>query len=128
MLIISLVLYAPAATYASVAMTLPQYVSEILLNNHSLRAGMKNVEADYYSVLASVGYQRPNISGTVTGSYVTKQATENNVFAENLGLKLTQRIDISGSYGLNEQQNILGYEVSRANFDSNINNVIANYR
>ena len=54
MLIISLVLYAPAATYASVAMTLPQYVSEILLNNHSLRAGMKNVEADYYSVLASV--------------------------------------------------------------------------
>ena len=80
-LIISLVMSIPAVTYASVAMTLPQYVNEILLNNHSLRAGMKNVEADYYSVLAAVGSQRPSISGTLTGSYATKQATEYNVFA-----------------------------------------------
>lgn len=124
-LIFSLVLFSPVVTYASVAMTLPQYVNEILLNNYSLRAGMKNVEADYYSVLAAVGAQRPNIAGTFTGSYATKQATEYNVLAGNIGVRLTQRIDISGSYGLNEQQNILGYEVSRANFDNNINNLIA---
>ena len=124
-LIISLVLYAPAITYASVAMTLPQYVSEILLNNHSLLSGMKNVEANYYSVLASVGNQRPNISGTATGSYATKQGSDYNVFAETTGVRLTHRIDISGSYGLNEKQNILGYEVARANFDSNVNTLIA---
>ena len=47
MLVLSLVLLTPAVSGASVAMTLPQYVNEILLNNHSLRAGMKNVEADY---------------------------------------------------------------------------------
>ncbi len=121
-----LVLITPAVSNASVAMTLPQYVNEILLNNHSLRAGMKNVEADYYSVLASVGTQRPSINGTLTGSYATKQSTEYSVFAGNMGLRLTQRIDISGSYGLNEQQNILGYEVTRANFDNSINTLIAN--
>lgn len=119
----------PSVSSASVSMTLPQYVSEILLNNHTLRAGIKNVEAGYYSVLASVSYQRPSTSGTFTGSYVTKQtagnASEEHVFAGNIGLRLTQRIDINGSYKLDTQQNILGYEVSRANFDSNVNTLIA---
>ena len=122
---ISLILLLPAVSFASVAMTLPQYVNEILLNNHSLRAGIKSVEADYYSVLASVGYQRPSISGTLTGSYVTKQQGQENVTVGSMGLRLTQRIDISGSYSLNEQQSILGYEVSRANFANTVNTLIA---
>ncbi|MBQ9418878.1 MAG: TolC family protein [Synergistaceae bacterium] len=117
--------FFPASSSATVNMTLPQYIKEILLNNHSLRAGAKSVEADYYSVLASVGYQRPSTSATLGGSYTTKQATEYNVFVESLALRLTQRIDISGSYKLDERQNILGYEVSRANFDNNVNTMIA---
>ena len=59
-LAISAMLITPA--YARVSMTLPQYIQEILLNNHSLKASVKNVEADYYSVLAAVGYQRPSTS------------------------------------------------------------------
>lgn len=124
-IIFLLLLLVPEISHASVSMTLPQYVNEILLNNHSLRAGMKNVEADYYSVLASVGNQRLSTAATANGSYVTKQQGESNVFVGSLALRLTQRIDISGSFGLNEKQNILGYEVTRANFDSNINNLIA---
>ena len=111
--------------YARVSMTLPQYIQEILLNNHSLKASIKNVEADYYSVLASVGYQRPSTSASSSFSYATKQAGEDNVKAGNLALRLSQRIDISGSYKLDEQQNILGYEVSRANFDNTVNTLIA---
>ena len=128
-LILGVMLMIPHPCSASVSMTLPQYLREILLNNHTLRAGMKNIEASYYSVLASVAYQRPTTSGTFTGAYTTKQtsgnASQENVFAGNIGLRLTQRIDISGSYKLDEQQNILGYEVSRANFDNNINTLIA---
>lgn len=116
-------------SFASVQMTLQEYVNEILLNNHSLRAGIKSVEADYYAVLAAVGYQRPNINASLTGSYVTKQtagmASESNVTVGNLGVRLTQRIDINGSYKLDEKQNILGYEVARANFDNTINTLIA---
>ena len=122
-LIISLIYCGTAS--AKVAMTLPQYIQEILLNNHSLQAGVKNVEANYYSVLASVGYQRPSISASSSLSYATRQGTEDNVTAGNLALRLSQRIDISGSYKLDEKQNILGYEVSRANFDDSINSIIA---
>ena len=124
-IVISAAALLPASSYATVTMTLPQYVQEILLNNHSLRAGVKGVEADYYSVLAAVGYQRPSTAATLSGSYATKQATEHNVTVGSLGLRLTQRIDISGSYKLDERQNILGYEVSRANFDDNVNTMIA---
>ena len=129
-MVIALILaISSAPSFASVSMTLPQYIREILLNNHTLRAGMKSIEADYYSVLASVAYQRPTTSGTFTGSYVTKQsaggASQENVFAGNMAVRLTQRIDINGSYKLDEKQNILGYEVSRANFDNSINTLIA---
>ncbi|MBQ3446490.1 MAG: hypothetical protein IJG37_02470, partial [Synergistaceae bacterium] len=103
-LIVGVVIMIPLPSFASVSMTLPQYIREILLNNHTLRAGIKNIEANYYSVLASVAYQRPTTSGTFTGSYVTKQtagnASQENVFAGNIALRLTQRIDISRSYKL----------------------------
>ena len=124
-LILTISLTCGGAAYAKVSMTLPQYIQEILLNNHSLQAGVKNVEANYYSVLASVGYQRPSISASGSFSYATRQGTEDNVTAGNLAVRLSQRIDISGSYKLDEQQNILGYEVSRANFDDTINTMIA---
>ncbi len=115
----------PASVSAKVSMTLPQYVQEILLNNYSLRAGVKNVEAGYYSVLAAVGYQRPSTAASSSFSYATRQGDADNVTAGNLALRLSQRIDISGSYKLDEQQNILGYEVSRANFDDTVNTMIA---
>ncbi|MBR0203437.1 MAG: TolC family protein, partial [Synergistaceae bacterium] len=124
-----LILIAPEKSRASVSMTLEQYIGEILLNNHSLKAAIKSVEADYYSVLASVAYQRPSTNFAANGSYVTAQsagnAKEYNVLAGNAKFTLTQRIDISGQYKLDEQQNILGYEVSRANFDNNLNSLIA---
>ncbi len=125
MLIISVIAFYPAVSFATVSMTLPQYIQEILLNNHSLRAGIKSVEADYYSVLSSVGYQRPSTSAALGGSYATRQQGVSNVTAGSLALRLSQRIDISGSYKLDEKQNILGYEVSRANFDNTINTLIA---
>lgn len=127
LIIFSFTLMFQNISYASVSMHLPQYVNEILLNNHSLRAGIKNVEADYYSVLASVAYQRPNISASANGSYTTRvlAVPEDHVFAASISAVLSQRIDISGSYTLDEQQNILGYEVTRANFDNTINTMIA---
>lgn len=128
-LIFTAIIFLPDTSSASISMTLPQYVQEILLNNHTLRAAIKNVEAEYFSVLASVSGQRPNVDASLTGSYVTKQTSGNfsqsNVTVGNLGVRLTQRIDISKSFKLSEQQSILGYEASRANFDANVNTLIA---
>ena len=106
---------------ASVSMTLEQYMREILLNNHSLRAGVKSVEADYYSVLAAVGTQRPLLAATAGETVISHQGND----LTTLGLALTHRIDISGKYSLDERQRILGYEVSRAQFDANLNSLIA---
>ncbi len=128
-LIFSSIFIFPTVSFASVSMTLPQYINELLLNNYSLKAGIKNVEAGYYSVLASVGYQRPSVNASLNGSFATAQNSGNaknyHVSVGNLGLRLTQRIDISGSYKLDEKQNILGYEASRANFDNNVNTLVA---
>lgn len=123
------VLAVPAVSFASVSMTLPQYINEILLNNHTLKAAIKNVEASYYSVLASVAYQRPRTSLSASGLLGTAQLNgdekEYHPAAGNVNFALTHRIDISGSYKLDEKQNILGYEVSRANFDTSLNTLIA---
>ena len=124
-LLLLLLLLTQSTAHASVSMTLPQYINEILLNNHSLRAAIKGVEADYYSVLAAVAVQRLSTSAAATGQYATKQQGVSNVTAGSLALRLTERIDISGSFKLNEKQNVLGYEVSRANFDSSVNSLIA---
>ncbi len=124
LLILSLfltLLMSAGESVAAVSMTLEQYLREILLNNHSLRAGVKSVEADYYSVLAAVGTQRPSLALTAGESLVTHKGDDTTT----LGLALTHRIDISGKYSLDERQRILGYEVSRANFDSNLNSLIA---
>ena len=49
---------------AAEQMRFEQFLSELLLNNHALRAGVKSVEADYYAVLAGVGVQRPQVGLT----------------------------------------------------------------
>ena len=110
---------------ASVPMNLQQYVREILLNNHSLRAGVKSVEADYYSVLASVGLHRMNVTGGSGFSWISDTPNTSNYTAGNLTISLTQPIDIVGVFKLDQQQNILGYEISRANFNTNLNSLIA---
>ena len=129
LMISSCVLLLPNISFASVSMTLPEYIDEVLLNNYSVRASIKNIEAQYYSVLSSVAYQRPSVSATANGSFATAQSAgtgkEYGVLAGSTGLRLTQRIDISGSYKLDEQQNILGYESARAGFDSTINNLVS---
>lgn len=128
-LLIFFVVISVKASHASIPMKLEQFVSEILLNNQSLQAGLKSVEADYYSVLASVANQRPSLSANANTAWVSGQTVGNdkktNVTTGSLAFTLTHRIDISGSYSLNEKQNILGYEISRANFDNNLNNLIA---
>jgi outer membrane protein TolC len=43
----------------------------------------------------------------------------------NTSVSLTQRIDIAGTHTLDEQQQILFYESQRANFDDNVNALVA---
>ena len=109
---------------ASGALRLDEYLRQVLQANHSLQAGIKSVEAAYYAVLSGVAGQRPQAAVSASGSWLSGQSSmggkESNVTAGSLTLGLTQRIDISGSYSLDERQRILGYEEQRAQLSTKI--------
>ena len=111
---------------ASVSMDLQQYIREILLNNHSLRSAVKSVEAGYYSVLAAIGNQRTQVGASAGFNWISKTPDKSGYTSGNVMLSLTQAIDIAGGiFTLDQQQNILGYEISRAQFNANVNSLIA---
>ncbi|GHS87697.1 hypothetical protein AGMMS49957_08030 [Synergistales bacterium] len=109
--------------------TLERYMEMVRDGNHSLRAGVKNVEAAYYSVMAGVSYQRPSLSASGSASYATNQKTgdanNRNAMVYNTSLGLSHRFDISGEYTLDEKQQILYYEAQRAAFDNSVNTLFA---
>ena len=110
---------------ALVQMSFPDYLKEILLNNHALRSSVKAVEANYYAVLAAMGAQRPSLGLNAKGAWLSEMNGEDNYTMGSAGLALTHRIDLSGKYSLDERQNVLGYEIARAQFDANVNALVA---
>jgi outer membrane protein TolC len=116
-------------SFAAEVVGLDRYLEMVREGNHSLQAGVRAVEAAYYGVLASVAPQRPSVALSGSASYVTDQQAgaehNRNSMVYNTALALSQRIDISGSYTLDERQQILSYEGQRANFDNNVNDLIA---
>lgn len=110
---------------ALVQMSFRDYLKEILLNNHALRSGVKAVEANYYAVLAAMGAQRPSLGLSAKGAWLSEMNGEDNYTMGSAGLALTHRIDLSGKYSLEERQNVLGYEIARAQFDANVNALVA---
>lgn len=114
---------------ASESMKLDEYLSRVLQGNRSLKADMKSVEAQYYAVLSGVAVQRPQMGVSASGSWLSGQtmmgAKDSDITAGGVNLGVTHRIDISGSYSLDERQRILGYEARRAQFDATLNALIA---
>jgi len=115
--------------FAAEVVDLSRYLELVKTENHALRANLRSVEAAYFGVLASVGYQRPSVGFSASASYVTdnQQGGARNRHSMTYGtsLSLTQRIDIAGVHSLDEQQQILHYENQRAIFDSNVNALLA---
>ncbi|MDR2179238.1 MAG: TolC family protein [Synergistaceae bacterium] len=124
-----LTLLWPPGSFAAEEVGLDRYLEMVKEGNHTLQSGIRSVEAAYYGVLASVAPQRPSVTLSGSASYVTDQKTEEkhnrNTMVYNTALSLTQRIDISGTNTLDEQQQILSYERQRAEFDSNVNTLVA---
>jgi outer membrane protein TolC len=126
---VSYTLFFSAAGWAAGPVGPEAYLKIVREGNPSLLAAVKNVEAAYYGVLASVAYQRPGLSASASVSYVTDQRTEEdhnrNALVYNTSVGLTHRFDLSGEYALDERQQILAYESQRAVFDNNVNSLLA---
>lgn len=125
---VSVVFFSQGA-FAAEVVNLERYLEMVRDGNLALRANIRSVEAAYFGVLASVGYQRPSVGLSGSASYVTNHQVGNisnrNQMTYVTSLALTQRIDISGTHTLDEQQQILFFENQRANFDNNVNSLIA---
>ncbi|NLL36951.1 MAG: TolC family protein [Fretibacterium sp.] len=101
----------------------------LLEGSPSLQMKLKTVEAAYYSVLSGVSVQRPQVSVQAGASWLSGQDTAGarlqNIKVSSVALVLGQRIDISGTFSLDERQRILSYEIARADFCSSVNSLLS---
>jgi outer membrane protein TolC len=114
---------------AAEPISLEKYLETVKLQNRTLQSNAHSLEAAYYGVLASVSYQRPALAASVGGSYLTGREESavktRDITSSNVDLNLSWRIDVNGSYTLDEQQQILSYENQRALFDDGLNTLMA---
>jgi outer membrane protein TolC len=124
-----LFLFTPRVTMAAEPMSLEKYLETVKLKNRTFQASPHSLEAAYYGVLASVGYQRPALAASIGASYLTDReesaVKERNITSANVDLNFSWRIDINGSYSLDEQQQILSYENQRVFFDDGFHILMA---
>ena len=99
--------------------SLPEFLRMVKENNNTLRSSASTLESTYYAVRASVAPQRPSLGIQGSTGTVTSQATENTLSAG-----LTGRIDISGTYGPQEQSAILSYRIQAERYADLVNSVI----
>jgi outer membrane protein TolC len=114
---------------ATESVSLEKYLETVKMKNRTLHANTRSLEAAYYGVLASVSYQRPTLAANIGGSYLTgrEESTGKNrdITSSNADLSFSWRIDVNGSYSLDEQQQILSYENQRALFDDGLNTFLS---
>lgn len=109
--------------------SLDEYVKLVIAGNRTLQSQAKSVEAAYYAVRSSVAYQRPALSAAAGGTYLSGQETlgrkKSDIIAFDTSLTLGQAIDISSKFGLDEQQQILYYEIQSARYQDSCNTLAA---
>ena len=129
LILVAVLFFSASDIQAAQSVNVEQYLDMVRSLNHSLLATAKNIEAAYYQVLSSVGYQRVRAGVTVNGNYNTAQSAGLEKIHNPVGYSITpsisQVIDINGVNKLNERQSILGYESARAAFDDSINTILA---
>ena len=115
--------------FAAEYVTLDKYLDLVREKNSTLLANIHTIETAYYGVRASVSSQRPALSAGAGVSYLSGQERaeqrERDITASNIEIRLSWRIDVSGVYTLDEQQQILSYENQRARFDDSVNTLMA---
>ncbi len=132
--LVLLSLFTPGAYAATTSeiVSLDAFADLVIQNNKTLQSQQKTVEAAYYSVMAAVAYQRPNLAVSAQSSYLSGEedlgVKQDNITAFNIGAALTQGIDISGSFSLDEQQQILYYEIQEASYEDSFNSLVAQAR
>ena len=85
-----------------------EYLVLVRRSNEDIRASLRLVEAKYFSVRSALATQRPAAGLKGNASRVTGDTGGDYT----LSVAVTHRFDISGIYGAQERQLVLGYEIA----------------
>ena len=98
-----------------------EYLVLVRRSNEDIRASLRLVEAKYFSVRSALATQRPAAGLKGNASRVTGDTGGDYT----LSVAVTHRFDISGIYGAQERQLVLGYEIAASEHVATVNSLLA---
>jgi outer membrane protein TolC len=99
------------------------FLSMVMSGNNMLASRERSAEAAYFAVLSSAARRRPSLGVTAEGSYLS--GTEQDGSGVNVGVGITQPIDISGKLGIEDARAILSHEAARVEWERSVNDLLA---
>ena len=113
-------LILPCAAF-SAHMDEMQYLALVMERNNDLAAARQEIEARLFSARAELAIQRPSLSLSAEASkWLDKDRGDQQV-----DLSLSHRVNLSGSYGLQERDLLLGVEILRNQYADAVNERLA---
>lgn len=119
LLVSAVLLWAAGASAGE--LDLRAYLDLVKRMNEDIRSSLRQVEAKYYSVRSAVASQRPSAGLRGSASHVTGDVGGDY----SLSAAITHRFDISGVYGAQERQLVLGYEIAASEYLTLVNSLLA---
>ena len=98
-----------------------QYLALVMERNNDLAAVRQEIEARLFSARAELAVQRPSISLSAEASkWLDKDRGD-----QQADLSLSHRVNLSGAYGLQERDLLLGVEILRKQYSDAVNERLA---
>ena len=113
-------LILPCAAF-SAHMDEMQYLALVMERNNDLAAARQEIEARLFSARAELAIQRPSLSLSAE----TSKWLDKNRGDQQADLSLSHRVNLSGAYGLQERDLLLGVEILRNQYADAVNERLA---
>ena len=115
-----LLLILPCAAF-SAHMDETQYLALVMERNNDLAAVRQEIEARLFSARAELAVQRPSLGLSAEASkWLDKDRGD-----QQADLSLSHRVNLSGAYGLQERDLLLGVEILRKQYSDAVNERLA---
>ncbi|MCF4151069.1 TolC family protein [Dethiosulfovibrio sp. F2B] len=120
-LVAVLALLWPSGSFGETVLTEDAYLSLVLERNEDLAAMGREIDAGVFSARSEMGTQRPSLKlATEIDRWMNRDRGDRY-----LDLALSHRIDLSGRYGLQERDLLIGLDILRQSFYGSVNDTLA---
>lgn len=116
----ALLFFFPGAVF-SAPLSEAQYLALVMERNNDLAAVSQEIEARLFSARAELSVQRPSLGLSAEASKWLDQERGD----QQIDLSLSHRVNLSGTYGLQERDLLLGVEILRNQYADAVNERLA---